>query len=920
MTGLPESDVLDHLSSLAEQLRDAGEATLAMLEGAFPSDPSVLVSMASAAVIVRHERAVFAPDEPALVLSDRLFAALRGASGRDTLNAAIAELDLGSAIDLDRESDSAEQVSRLHDLFELGMLVGLVDDGAREAIVRVLDRNAALVLFERDAFIELYESANLLVQVIDLPEDHPVQRFLDTVIAATDALVESPSDAEVRAGFAAARAAAEARLPSWIGWREKLAALGEFVRDFFRGCARPLPAFAATGTVAWPAPRLVLAQRGANEEAALLASPGVLLLEWVGTDAPARAVGRPSGHILPHARGPLGAPASYWDLTGCESDTQIDFVADSESPMDSPYPTWSVPLTPHTTVAPASGAPPPGRLERWQTLAPGALAAFLAAQAERVRPTHRAWSRAFHEESARARRHTLELAIGRAWFPATVVDPDFEGVLGVVDSGKLFGREEREVSGSVRRWIGRLVDLEDHPALASINVQITPVVGVDFHGESYGLAAAVAALSRLLDVPAARAPVLSGQLGDKRAEVLPIASAEIKRRVAALEAPGAEVHIVDTPTDASPWLDELFGVDWPHRLRTALGHAARAHAREAVRAWQRFFQQRTVLSAAAERDRALSEAELALGAGLEAPARVQALWVRGAMRLHRGESALARVDLEAARNELARAPRHEHERWSLEECDAYLAIASVDSCRPSDAVSLLDADLARLDATSADHHDRRWHLVRLQVAGSLARALGAVGELDRAVGVARESLSRAPIRAERARSLMDLAELERRRGELTPARELLEEARAELDVIPDDATRSFTARFLRLYEVRAGVTEATYSIEPPDWDAWPQPAEVLEALLEGPEADLVTWLDTHIRPHLPTLDRVWLLLLLGALGRSRPRSTAIDAWLRALASALLGRGHLDEPTRAAAELTVARSEEGADLWSRRAPY
>lgn len=934
MTAVFDPDVGTLLTSYAEQLRDAGEATLAMISEASPPEPSVLLSMASAAVVVRHEREWFSHDEPALEIADQLIRAVSGRGGRRRLEHALDALDLGPAIDLDPDSDPVEQVSRLHDLFELGMLVGLMSKEKRDLISEVLDRNAALVLFEPEAFSSLHESACLLMQVVQLDDEHPVQRFIETVIAGADPLVEPISSDEFASGFAAARADVETKLPGWVIWRERLSGMGDGVVRFFQECARPMTALAATDTVAWPAPRLVLGRRG-GDEVNLLARPQGLLLECFGASPATRAVAHPTGQALRPVAGPLSESmresVRYWDLTWdvaeIERVTHIELHSSGENDRGAAADIWSIPIASRETEGVSSEgpeAPSDVRLERWQRLAPGALAAHLETQFERLRATHRAWSQDFREQAMRLRGRSLAPEIGRAWFPAVTSDPDFEGVLGTVECGRLastLGAHDPDLARRASRWVGRLVGIEGHSALESISVRVEPIAGVDLRGESYDLAAAVAVVSRLLNVAPARVPVLSGRLGEGRAEVLPISSAEAKRRVVALEAPTASVLIVDAAMDVMPLLDALLGDDWPARLRAAiLQDDGGNHSRAAVRAWHRFFQQRSVLSAARERDRALREADLALTAPLDGSARAQALWVRGAMRLHRGESARAHEDLAAARQAFDRAAIHENERWTLEECDAFLGIASVDSCRPSEAVSLLKADLARMDAALPDQHDRRWHFVRLQVAGGLSRALGAIGELDEAVHVATESLSLSPLREERARSLMDLAELERRRGDSSAARALLSESRDSLEAIYDEPTRAMTDRFLRLYEVRSGLVDASYEVEPPRWYAWPQPAEVLESLIAGAESDLTLWLNAHVLPRLESLEGVWHLLLLGTLGRLPRRSMAVEQVMRELAASLTRRFELDRSTRTSAELVSGDVAEGARLWARISPY
>lgn len=161
--------------------------------------------------------------------------------------------------------------------------------------------------------------------------------------------------------------------------------------------------------------------------------------------------------------------------------------------------------------------------------------------------------------------------------------------------------------------------------------------------------------------------------------------------------------------------------------------------------------------------------------------------VRGACRLHRGEAAGALADLHEARRILGTPPADGDEPldpWQLEEVDAFIGIALLDCGRPSEAEHLLSEPLARLESSPAS--DRRWSLVALQVAGSLHRERVLLGDLPGARGLLeRVVLGAATVRAERARSLGDLAEVLRRGGDVAGASERLEAARCCLaDVAP----------------------------------------------------------------------------------------------------------------------------------------
>ena len=923
-------DALDHLESLSRRLTELGDATLDMLSGREPVEPSVLIAVLSAAVVIEHETSTLPFDDLALDIARRLLAASNTPRGAHLLDAAVENLDLGEASDLDPQAEPAEQVARLFDIYELAAIRDLLKPPQRAAIDELLERNTALVVFESANFEALSLSAATLSALTDFGPESPLTDFLESLVAATSDTGDLPTPESLVAGFSAKRAEVEANLPLRIRWRDRLASAArsaagaadhvvQSIHDLFTTSTEPRVAWASSGRFTWPRYHLPLSRRGELEEAALVTWGDDILIEWIGFHPPFSATANPIETQLEPVTGPLGPKTAgglevrYWRFP--EDDTATHFTlhfVDSSS--------WSLDLVPvHTR--PVSPPPPQAKLDTWRVLAPGQLANRLRSHAEAVRPTHLGWSLALSAAADAVTPLPLEPLIGRAWFPCIVDDPDFAGVLIAVDSGRLNGTEDIDASARVRAWISQLLGLDDHPALASVGVQLSPPPGLRIDGTSHELACAIAALSRLLETPPNHAPVLSGRLGSTRAEVQPVDATDRKAVVASLEAPGTFTLIVDTPLDLTTILADLFGDDWHSRLLNALKLEPRIHAREAARAWQRFFRVRSVLALSeAERARALAEAELALTAFTEGPSFVQARWVRGAMRLHRGESSFARADLEVVRRSLAQSPAHMFERWTQDEADAYLGIALIDQGRPTDAVALLRSALDHLDAEPPTTRDLRWQQVRLQVAGSLARALGATDQLQAAIDLARESLGMTFIPDQRARSLMDLAELERRHGDLATARATLARAREALDAIPDDSQRNFTERFLSIFEHRSGLTPPIWDVTPPGWRDWPTPAATLETLIFGPPQTLETWLDAYIRPTLSELGTVWLLVLLGALGRASAVHPDAYPWLVLLANALQTRPDIDSHLRAAATLTIANPAEGAQLWARISPY
>ena len=184
------------------------------------------------------------------------------------------------------------------------------------------------------------------------------------------------------------------------------------------------------------------------------------------------------------------------------------------------------------------------------------------------------------------------------------------------------------------------------------------------------------------------------------------------------------------------------------------------------------------------------------------------------------------------------------------------------------------------------------------------------GDLDEARWLLQESLALG-LPAERARTLGDLAEVERRRGDAEAARARLVEAREALDEIEGAPMAAFTERFLRVYEARAGVTPSAAEVAAPRWESWPQPIEVLEAVLDGPSAALAAWVDAHM--HDAAL--IHRLTVLGGLCRVALAGRDVGHLLAKVA------GACDAPELAELLADVARGDGAAVAeWARRCPY
>jgi tetratricopeptide (TPR) repeat protein len=383
--------------------------------------------------------------------------------------------------------------------------------------------------------------------------------------------------------------------------------------------------------------------------------------------------------------------------------------------------------------------------------------------------------------------------------------------------------------------------------------------GVEVEGESCALAIALALLlPRLGHVPAQPIIVSARSfLQDGQAWLGGVAEGERKRRITALEAPGVPLFLVEGEGEpALVPLQRLLPRDWRQRLSPASAYAL---ASDAWRAYQ---------------DRRYAEAarlaELAIHEAPEERALARAWWVRGACALHNARTDAAVADLHQGRM-LLQKPIPEEDSpsaWEEEELLAYLLIAVLDLGRPDWLRVELEEALARLNG--AAHRDFRWREVALQVAGSLHRVELLAGLLDQAEVLLRQiSLKTACLRHEKARSLGDLAEVLRRKGDVDEARRCIRQARSAL---PDarEGQRAATARFLSLYALRCGEDfleedEELSAKVAPDWRDWPQPAEVLERLLRRPSAELGAWLQEHILGK--GLDVIHLLVVLSAAAR-----------------------------------------------------
>lgn len=870
------SERQDYLAALAGEIDALGGDVEAMLAGRLEVDPIVLLDVIQTAALALQPGVDLG--EATLERARGIVASARRAPGKDVLGAAFDALDLDALLTVPA-TDSEQLEDWVHDLFELGFLVDVLTGARKARLVEALGLVAGEVM-TRDDLEALYEPAFFLSGIAELPDEHPVAELLDAVLAATDwvtRLEAAPLGASVAAVVAAARAKYEAGLSPvarLVRWgRERWGALAE-------GLFVPARAFAASARAlpVWPAPRVVLGRKDDVEVALVVDGDNVTVEVDGGPD---------------------------FEVEGTFEDGSLVVVVGD----------WRVDMAAAELVA--ADYPWKPRLATVAARAPGAVRAELLRQASVS--TSASLRRDLERQAAIAVPDVPE-EVGQATFVLLPEDGS-PGFFARATSGGFHAGVVAAGDEVVARWLAALVG--DPTAAIELDVRLQ-TQGVVVEGDSWQLAAALAVISERLAAP--RRIVASGLLGPGVGEVSPAARQDDKEAVVAAELgpAGAEVLFIVATGDVRPELARIFGDDWQPRLAAALGVSADASARAAMKAWRRFWWQRNALEAGPLGTQALRHAQAALAAGVSGVHAIEARWVEAACLLHSGLSAQAHAGFERVAADIAATEPKLLPALLAEELLAYRGIALVDLGQPAAAVALLQAALVALDAALADGRiagDRRAYEVRLQLAGSLQRACAFAGELDEARWLLLESLERG-LPAERARTLADLAEVERRRGDDEAARRALAEAREALDDIDNAAMARFTERFVRVYEARAGVAPSVAVVEPPGWALWPQPIEVLEALLVGPNAALVAWVDAYVRDDVALIHR---LTVLGALCRAALAGREVLAVMTRLAGdcakATLPSNTGDAPELAALLEEVARGEpEAIATWAARCPY
>lgn len=815
-----ESGTYAYQQSLIAELSETAVDAIAMLEARLELDPIFLLDVCATAGLLEHAEL---PRDCA-ALRDALYVAAASQRGSDILSFASSKLDLGPSLDLDPSGDMAEQGDRLTRLTELAGLATVVDKATRARLQDRLDHNAALVLAYGDRFDPLWATAAFLRDAIPAPKTHLAKAFLAEVLNALAPELYVVDHASLATRLE--RLFASDTRTWWQRLKDKTSATLAAVGDFL-SVPQGVTAFASHGlsSLRWPRPRLILAQTPAGELNLLqLAVP---TLEWLGE--PCQGVTLDGAPLVP-TRGPLD-DASYFELHDPADSRALTLL--TEPPLTLEWATLS--SRPSTFESPVF---------HWRHLAPGAARAELL--------THLS-----HEPSF-ARRRELEALVTRLTPPPVA---------------RAIGLAQAPVVGDpLTAFPGALVDLRAElggparpsdtdravkSALSSLGLESPPEFkviletrGLAIAGRSAELPALLALVSRLIG----REPLISiasGVLVGDRCD----AADELDRKATLIanEAPDAPSLLPRDPTPVRELLQAAFGPD----VLAALMAACKVKATTLVA--------RAVSLRDEERELADPLAQSAIDAGATGLDLADAHWVRGAIALHaaRTEDALAHFD--AARKALDTSPGRKR-RFIAEELESFVAIAELDRVRPERAVSVLERALERLDAVSESDRDSRWDEVRIQVAGSLARAVLMVGDLDRAIALLNESRRLSDVPRERARTLGDLADLYRRAGRLEEAHEALASARAALDESPSIVQRERTMRFIALFEVRAGLAEPHYPIVAADWSSWPQPAEAIESLLAASNNGMSTWVAAAVEA--PRLPLVGLLLLRSALARA----------------------------------------------------
>jgi tetratricopeptide (TPR) repeat protein len=453
-------------------------------------------------------------------------------------------------------------------------------------------------------------------------------------------------------------------------------------------------------------------------------------------------------------------------------------------------------------------------------------------------------------------------------------------------------------------WLCDLAGAHDQPVPASV-CYLDPPPMLELSGDSPGLAVAAALLAHVLDRAPRRAVVASAALPEERVTAPIVRAVDLrpeKATVYALEAPDVPFVLAAARMDVTDNLAAWFGDTWRADLARTLGTNAWRLANDAWKSYR-----------ARSYDVAEREAEQAIALGGPERSLGYAWLVRGACRLHRAETGPALEDLLEAERRLS-ALHDEGEDppdpWELEEVQAFIGVALLDAGRPQDAIARLEPALARLRAER--RRDRTWRFVALQVAGTLHRARVLAGDLEGARRALEEvSLGEARLQAEAARCLGDLAEVLRRTGDPEGARQRLDEA-VEALASAESGARPHTRRFLDLYRARAGLAAPTAAIEAPNWLKWPQPAEVLEALLAR-QGDLDAWITAHVLPQ----DAIPPLHILVYLSVAARRGGPTPAWAFTLADRLAADPKVEETVAA---LGRGVREGGLGEFVRRSPY
>lgn len=497
---------------------------------------------------------------------------------------------------------------------------------------------------------------------------------------------------------------------------------------------------------------------------------------------------------------------------------------------------------------------------------------------------------------------------GRALFPCVVQGIDgIDGLLGVVSAGPQAEGEPLDpaLAARVERWLAMAAGVDPGVISPRLCVEL-PRQDFKLEGDSLGLAAVVAALSHILARPPRFIPVASACLDlTEPVQLGPVKGIAAKRAAVELELPGVQALIQEAPGTADPWLRDCLGQDWRARLVQALGVSPESLVEDA---WQDYKKSDFI--------RTYRRASAAVS-GAQGQVLGQALWLRGACLLHRGQEREALQELEAAGRALDAPPTPDEAPpppLRRQELDAFLGVACLDNGAPARGIRILQGHIQAFEDLP-DPLDLRTREVALQVAGTLHRLLVFDDRAEEALALQqRWLLRRARVKKELARAWGDIAEVERRLDHLEQAQAALDSAFQELPNA-NEGYRELTRRYLNLYRARAGMDPPEWAIQEPTWDKDPLGnLETLESLLAGPSADLDAWMD---RWALETR-LVERLVLAGVAARSLRTRSDVPAWIPTLVEGILSE--LSEPDPGVVQSLRALAQGDAASWYRRAPY